>query len=213
MIAKKRLQLVVMAAALAAGGVLIAAAASRAASAPTSPARYTQDGKLVFPADYRSWVYLSTGMDMSYVETPDSQGDMHMLDNVFVNRESWEAFQKTGTWPDKTVLVLEARRAIQNGSINKHGHFQADIMATEIHVKDQARFKDTGGWQFFGFRDQTQPGAMIPAKAGCIACHEAHGAVDTTFVQFYPTLLPKAQAMKTLSAAYLKDEAGQVASR
>jgi hypothetical protein len=31
--------------------------------------------------------------------------------------------------------------------------------------------------------------------------------VDTTFVQFYPTLLPIAQEKKTLSEAYLKDEA------
>jgi hypothetical protein len=29
--------------------------------------------------------------------------------------------------------------------------------------------------------------------------------VDTTFVQFYPTLLPIAQAKGTLSASYLKD--------
>ena len=67
------------------------------------------------------------------------------------------------------------------------------------------------GWAFFGFQGE-KPAAMIPAKAGCIACHEAHGAVDTTFVQFYPTLLPRAQELKTLSAAYLKDAAGQVAS-
>ena len=33
-----------------------------------------------------------------------------------------------------------------------------------------------------------------------------HAAVDTTFVQFYPTLLPVAERMKTLSAGYLADE-------
>ena len=32
---------------------------------------------------------------------------------------------------------------------------------------------------------------------------EKHGAVDTTFVQFYPTLMPIAEQKKTLSAAYL----------
>jgi hypothetical protein len=31
--------------------------------------------------------------------------------------------------------------------------------------------------------------------------------VDTTFVQFYPTLLPIAEMKKTFSDAYLKDEA------
>lgn len=210
MIGKTRLQFLVMTAAVVAGGVLVAAAASRAASAPPSAAHFTADGKLEFPADYRTWVYLSTGMDMSYVEGPDAS-ETHIFDSVFVNRDAYDGFQKTGTWPDHTVMVLEARRGVQNGSINKRGHFQADKLATEVHVKDTARFKDTGGWAFFGFQGE-KPAAMIPAKAGCIACHEAHGAVDTTFVQFYPTLLPRAQELKTLSAAYLKDTAGQVAS-
>jgi hypothetical protein len=48
---------------------------------------------------------------------------------------------------------------------------------------------------------------MIATTADCYSCHQAHGAVDTTFVQFYPTLLPIAQEKKTLSASYLADEA------
>ena len=34
------------------------------------------------------------------------------------------------------------------------------------------------------------PAKMIPYSAGCYACHEAHGAVDTSFTQFYPTAKP-----------------------
>jgi hypothetical protein len=171
------------------------------------PARYTAEGKMEFPKDYRSWIYLSTGLDMSYTDLPSMPG-MHMFDSVFVNRESFEAFQKTGTWPDKTVMVLEVRHGAGKGSINKHGQFQtADRVAVEAHVKDVARFKDTGGWAFFGFGGGEGPAQKLPAGAGCQACHEAHAAVDSTFVQFYPTLLPTAQAMETLSANYLKDEA------
>ena len=55
------------------------------------------------------WVYLSTGFDMSYV--PARQMDHHMFDNVFVNPEAYKAFEATGTWPDKTMLVLEVRGA------------------------------------------------------------------------------------------------------
>jgi hypothetical protein len=43
--------------------------------------------------------------------------------------------------------------------------------------------------------------------AVCYSCHEQHAAVDTTFVQFYPTLLEIAKAKHTFSAGYLKDEA------
>ena len=41
----------------------------------------------------------------------------------------------------------------------------------------------------------------------CYSCHEQHAAVDTTFVQFYPTLLKLAEKKGTLSEAYKKEEA------
>ena len=49
----------------------------------------------------------------------------------------------------------------------------------------------------------------IARPASCYTCHEEHGAVDTTFVQFYPTLLDAAEKHKTLSAAYLKESAAK----
>ena len=196
-----RLGLISLAAMAAALGL---AAASRA-EAPASAPRYTADGKMEFPKDYRTWVYLSTGVDMSYVEGAGNP-DAHIFDSVFVNREAYDAFVRTGHWPDKTVMVLEVRRGASKGSINKRGQFQTDRLGAEVHVKDEARFKATGGWAFFGFSGE-QPAPMTNPGAGCIRCHEGHAAVDTTFVQFYPTLLPIAQAKKTLSANYLKDEA------
>ncbi len=180
-----------------------AAVSTPARTASSASPSYTGDGRLQFPKDYRTWVYLSSGMDMSYLEAAQAPG-MSAFDNVFVNREAWTSFQQTGTWPDKTVMVLEVRRGQQNGSINKHGRFQTDRLGAEIHVKDTARFK--GGWAFFGF-DGDGPGQQLPATAACYACHQQHAAVDTTFVQFYPTLLPIAQKHGTLSAAYLADEA------
>ena len=165
---------------------------------------YTPDGKLKFPSGYREWVYLTSGIDMSYAQQSGMGGSGSMFDNVFVNPEAYQAFLATGTWPDKTVMVLEARTAGGNASINKKGHFQTgEVMAREIHVKDEARFP--GKWAFFGF-DNEEPGELFPKQAACYSCHEQHAAVDTTFVQFYPTLLPIAKAKKTLSAAYVKEE-------
>jgi hypothetical protein len=75
----------------------------------------------------------------------------------------------------------------------------------EVHVKDEARFP--GKWAFFSFDSIDKNGTLFPQQANCYACHTAHAAVDTTFVQFYPTLLPIAQKKGTLSDAFLKEEA------
>lgn len=171
------------------------------ARAPHSDAEYTRDTQLKYPEHYREWVYLSTGFDMSYL--PAMQMDHHMFDNVFVNPEAYRAFAATGAWPDKTMLVLEVRGAEGKGSINQKGDYQGTaVMGLEVHLKDEARFP--GKWAFFAF-DKGSTAKMIPASAGCYSCHAAHAAVDTTFVQFYPTLLPIATSKGTLSASYQKE--------
>jgi hypothetical protein len=164
--------------------------------------QYTDDGQMKLPEDYRQWVYLTTGFDMSY--NPDAmQMNHHMFDNVFVNREAYEAFQKTGTWPDKTILMLEGRRGEDRGSINKKGNYQGtEVMGIEAHVKDEARF--AGKWAFFAFGDH-KTAKLIPLTQDCYSCHAEHGAVDTTFVQFYPTLLPIATSKGTLAGSYVKE--------
>ena len=169
----------------------------------TNIPRYTSDGRLMFPENYREWVYLSTGIDMNY--RPDAGMGHSMFDNVFVNPEAYKAFQATGTWPDKTMLILEVRAAGSKSSINKAGHYQTtELMGREVHVKDEARFD--GKWAFFGFENEG-PAKMFMKEMTCYSCHEQHAAVDTTFVQFYPTLIDLAKKKGTLSPAYVKEEA------
>lgn len=162
---------------------------------------YTPAGQMNYPADYRQWVYLTTGLDMSY--TAAGNPDHHMFDNVFVNRAAYRAFLQTGTWPDRTVMVLEVRGAESKASINQRGQSQsADVMGVEVHVKDKAL---PGGWGFFGFDDKHAPAKIVDRSESCYSCHQMHAAVDTTFVQFYPTLLPIAKQKGTLSPEYLKE--------
>jgi hypothetical protein len=190
-----KIQLIALAALVCSSTVASSGSSENALRAPT----YSEDGRLSLPEDYREWVYLSTGFDMSY--RPMSMPGHHMFDNVFVEPSAYQAFLASGTWPDKTMLVLELRGAKDKGSINKTGNYQgAEVMGREVHVKDTARFPENG-WAFFGF-DEGTSAKMIPRTADCYSCHANHAAVDNTFVQFYPTLLPIATAKGTLSAAY-----------
>jgi hypothetical protein len=159
--------------------------------------RFTADGELIPPADYREWVFLSAGLDMSYSDNASMMGHS-MFDNVFVDPAAWAKFKRTGHWPDKTTFVLEARGASTKGSINKKGHYQTEeLMEVEVHVRDDSRF--SGGWGFFALGG-TAPAKLLPASAPCYACHQAHGAVDTTFTQFYPTAKPIAVKAGTFRA-------------
>ncbi len=162
---------------------------------------YTAEGQLKMPERYREWIFLTSGVDMSYSPSAAMAGHS-MFDNVFVNPSAYRAFQQTGTWPDKTTLVLEVRGAEGPSSINKRGHTQSqEVMGMEVHVKDAGL---EGGWGFYEF-DGARSAKLLKRPANCYECHESHAAVDTTFVQFYPTLLELAKTKGTLSAAYLKE--------
>jgi len=196
---------------LALSGLLVLAAvgsvAGSASETGSGKPLYDENGRLRFPGDYRDWVFLSSGLNMSYSDGPQD-ASMNMFGNTFAPRAAYAAFKVTGRWPDKTVLIIENRVAGTKGSINKRGQFQrADTMGFEAHVKDEARFK--GGWGFFSFGNEEKSASQIPYTASCYGCHQAHAAADTTFVQFYPTLLPIATKLKTLNPAYVAEEAAR----
>jgi len=157
--------------------------------------QFTKDNRLVPPANYREWIFLSSGLAMTYGPADSAPAGEPRFDNVFVNPSSYKAFLQTGAWPDKTMFVLEVRSSASKGSINQGGHYQTDDFRLSAEVKDSSRFKDK--WEFFTLPASGQPGEMLPRTAGCFACHSKNGAVDNTFVQFYPTLLPVAKAKGT----------------
>ena len=153
--------------------------------------------EIPIPTDYREWIFLSSGLGMTY--NPPNAPGMRMdpsFTNVFVNPAAYRSFVANGKWPDKTQLVLEVRASSSKGSINQGGSYQSDVVAIESEVKDSAKFPGNG-WAFFAF-GKSNSGKMLPRTQDCYACHLEHGAVDNTFVQFYPVLLGIAKQKGTL---------------
>ena len=173
----------------------------------TADAPQYQDGNaLVFPQDYRSWPFAGTGLGLTYEEGGVPRAEENpRFSHVFVNPTAYAQFMETGQWPDRTVFVLEFRESASEVSINESGFFATDLAALEAEVKD-SRFDD--GWAYFrfgnstsGFLDLAQPLSTEEA-APCVQCHSDHGAVERTFVQFYPTLFEVAREKGTVKPNY-----------
>jgi hypothetical protein len=185
-----------------AGTAIVAAAVLWLSRAPAARAesdapRYAADGRLLFPRDYREWIYLSSGLGMEYSSESSTGTPGSEFTNVFVKPSAYRAFLSSGRWPDKTVFILEERASATKGSINRGGHYQTDLAGLAASVKDEKRFPEK--WAYFSFGKlgkDTQPARPNPRSA-CFECHNPHGAVDNTFVQFYPTLKPVAEKYGT----------------
>ena len=116
---------------------------------------------------------------------------------------------KSGTWPDKTMFILEARRAESAASIDNVGKSQGVLVAIESAVKDIARFGRQRGQQWLGVfqlrhpeRHRKTPRPRYRQSAACYTCHAANTAVDNTFVQFYPTLFEVAKRLGTVKPTF-----------
>ena len=173
--------------------------------------RYTNGTNLIRPTDYREWIFLSSGLDMTY-PSPDAAAQSqqlpprHSFTNVFVNPSSYRRFMQTGKWADPTIFVLEARRAdgvSRYFPANQAGQFQTTFAGLEANVKD-SRFPD--GWAFFGFNPDASSAEPLSgealARGQCVECHTKETAVERTFVQFYPTLLDVARQKGTLKPGF-----------
>jgi Cytochrome P460 len=141
---------------------------------------YTSEGKLLRPANYREWVFLSSGFGMNY---SNGGGSHPMFTNVFVTPEAYQGFKSAGKWPDKSLFAVEIYSPA-TGSINKSGYFQDHFMGLDVEVRDSAQKSE---WTYYNFAPGDREATGMTGS--CASCHAEHGAVEHTFVQFYPTLL------------------------
>ena len=174
--------------------ILMALLATASIFAQNGP-KYTADGGLMHPRNYREWVFLSSGLGISY----DKAQKQPVFNNVFANPEAYRSFLASGAWPDGTMLVLESRASADRGSIIRSGSYQMSLLGIEVEVKDRTKFPGSG-WAFFAF-GKSNTGKLLPRTRDCYSCHAEHGAVDNTFVQFYPTLLDVAKQKGTVKSA------------
>ncbi|MDX2182226.1 MAG: cytochrome P460 family protein [Bryobacteraceae bacterium] len=181
---------------------LIAAATAFAGDGP----EYNSQGQLLLPADYREWIFLSSGIGMTYGPGSEQFIGHPAADNVYVNPSSWREFKKNGVWPDKTIFVLEIRYTTTSGSINNGGKYQTDLARLEAAVRDKAKLGDD--WGYFNFGGTVggllNASTALPKGNRCLQCHSTNGAVDGTFAQFYPLALEVAMKKGTVRASYFE---------
>ena len=168
-----------------------AAGAAGSGSAPpegmTLPS-YNDEGQLIRPEGYRSWIFVGASLGLSYSENSRREGP-GLFHNVYMQPEAFRHYADTGEFPEKVMLVMENFRPGSKESINQQGYFEKDFVGMEVALKDSETFED--GWAYFNFTNRG--GALKDAagafpKATCFQCHLEHGADDNVFVQFYPVL-------------------------
>ena len=149
---------------LVSGVGLVAGTASRsnvsrvAAETQQSAAVFDSDGKLKLPtpATFRRWVLV--GAPLTPEGLNNNNAGFPEYHNVYIEEKNVDAYLKTGSFPEGTVIVKELTRVLKptfpDGSRTEpsgRGYFNGEFNGIDLTVKDSKRFAKTNGWGFFTF--------------------------------------------------------------
>ena len=204
---------------LVSGVGLLAGTASRsqvsgvAAETQQSAAVFDSDGKLKLPNfSFRRWVLVGTPLTPEGLNngkyncnadgTNCTRSNFPEYHNVYIEEKNVDAYLKTGSFPEGTVIVKELTRVLKptfpdssRTEPSGRGYFNGEYNGIDLTVKDSKRFAKTNGWGFFTFGHHPLPYAASAAESSvteCAGCHIANVAkTDMTWIQFYPILRDK----------------------
>jgi cytochrome c553 len=172
--------------------------ASAQPKAAVAPVEFTADGKLKQPVGYRKWIYVGeviTPNDMN-----DGEAAFPEFHSVYMDPESFAEYEKTGKYPDGTVLMKELSSVGSKKAPSGNGYFQGEFTGLEAAIKDSKRFKDEpGNWAYFSFGHKYPLKTEVAksAAAACNKCHEDNVKKDDwVFSQDYPALRAAAPKSK-----------------
>jgi Cytochrome P460 len=195
---RKFLLVVILAVGVVAASALPRHTSSVAAETQQSAAVFDSDGKLKLPDfSFRRWVLVGTPLTPNGLN--NGKAGFPEYHNVYIEEKNVDAYLKTGSFPEGTVIVKELARVLNptfpDGSRTEpsgRGFFNGEFNGIDLTVKDSQRFAKTNGWGFFTFGhhplpyDKTSPEKSVTECAGCHLANVAK--TDMTWVQFYPIL-------------------------
>lgn len=129
-----------------------------------------------FPAGYRLWYHNHTS---AKPQGPAPDGEAG-ISNVYANGLALEGL-RTGSFKDGAVLVIDRFHIVEDANKLLNQGSRKLILVME---RDQARFKDTGGWGWEAFRGG-DPGQRLVTDGGkfCFACHRLHADNNLLFTK------------------------------
>lgn len=143
-------------------------------------------------ADYRrDWVLLGS---FSVLADKPEEGakELHV---VYTQRESVDAYRKTGAFPDGAILVKDVFAARTEALTTGTSSYANALAGRFILVKDQANkyagssplWGDGWGWAFYEGAE-TRKTVTTDYRQDCLGCHEPVRNQDLIYIQGYPIL-------------------------
>ena len=147
-------------------------------------------GELIQPQGYREWIYVGTPVPPN--ELNNGKAPFPEFHNVYIHPEHYKKWEKTGPFPEGTILMKELVSVGSKKAVSGKGYFMGEFIGLEATIKDSKQFKEEPGyWAYFSFTQEGKKPAKTTKRMPtdkCNFCHEVYANDDWVFTQYYPVL-------------------------
>ncbi len=150
-----------------------------------------ENGELIRPTGYRSWVYVGTPVTPN--DLNNGKAAFPEMHNVYIDPTSYDHYKNTGKFKEGTIIMKELVSVGSKAAVSGNGYFMGEFIGLEASVKSKEHFPDEpGNWAIFSFTQPKVGTLKERAKAfpydACASCHDANAEDDFVFTQYYPVL-------------------------
>jgi len=121
------------------------------------------------PTGFRKSVFV--GAPLTPNGFNDGKAGFPEYHHVYREQQNVDAYLKTGSFPEGTVIVKDLTRVLNPASLDGsrtelsgRGYFNGEYNGIDVTVKDSKRFAKTNGWGFFTFGHHSLPYAETAAR-------------------------------------------------
>jgi hypothetical protein len=147
------------------------------------------------PKDVESWITVGTTLRMSRADPAAPEQFRH----IQVEPGAYRALTANGRLPDGAVLAATLYAARRSETETPTMYAEDKEAGFLIEVLDK---RHPDGRRFYVFKPGATSVAPLPAGNACAVCHNAKGALQGTFAQYYPLAAKYAPAAASGAATF-----------
>ncbi|RMG41192.1 MAG: cytochrome C [Candidatus Dadabacteria bacterium] len=137
------------------------------------------EGNVKYPEGYRFWTHVKS---MTIHKGHPLENPFMGIHHVYANKKGLEGI-KSGSFADGSILVFDLLESINRN----HASIEGKRILVGVMVKDQKKYKATGGWGFEGFAENSKTKRLVhDGGKSCYNCHASQQKHDYVFSRWRP---------------------------
>lgn len=127
-----------------------------------------------YPNNYRQWQHVKSMVIQQGHPLFDAFGGIH---HIYANKKAIKGYMEKKGFPDGSVIVFD----LLDAKVDNNAIVEGNRKVVGVMVKNSKKFKDTGGWGFFGYKGDTKEQIVKDMKSACFECHASQKDMDYVF--------------------------------